>query len=140
MLANLLDNPELVRTIGRAMRDTDRGSATIVIVLLAIVTMALSAHFVWQWRRRVDSVVTGGQLLNDLGGRLGLTGPQKTLLRRLARAAGVEPAAALLSEAMLLHVVQAGEAGGVHLDSQQTVEVGRILDAVCAAARTSMAA
>jgi len=110
---------------------------TVVIVSLGLAVILASAYCGWRWAQRQSRRQDSRMLLKLLAEPIGLFGPHRRLLRRLGRAAGLEPAMALVSPQLLMHLIQRGEQAGVSLTRQQTLQVGQILDAVAAACQTS---
>jgi len=133
-LANLLrDNPAL-REIAERWGDKGAGSPSVFVLPLGVAVMIATAYYVWRWQTRLLREPNSRALLKLLAGRLGLNRAHRKLLWQLGRAAGLEPAMSLVSPELLTHLVHSGEQAGIHLTGRQTLEVGRILDAVASAA------
>ena len=128
---------EILRETSHVLRDGNLGSPLILIVLLGVVVMLTTAYYGWRWQRRMEEYVSSPQLLKMLGDSIGLAPIHYRVLRKLARAAKLEPASALISPQLLTQLVHRGEQAGLHLSSEETLRIGQILDTVAAAANKS---
>jgi len=137
LLATLLSRKNRVlRETSKYVFDGGHGSPVTLIVLVAVVTMLFTAYIVWRRQMRAIREPNSRALLKELAETLGLSGPQRRLLDRMGRAAGLEPAAALLSDHLLTYLHQRAENAGVTLTERETAHLGNVRQAVLAAATT----
>ena len=135
MLANLLksDNPAL-RRIADGWVGDGPGGPGMLILLVGVVVLMLTAYYYWRWQKRCAQEPNARAVLRFAADTLDLSSAHRRLLWRLGRAAGLEPAVALVSPRLLIHLVRRSEQVGLELTGDQTLALGQILDAVSAAA------
>ncbi len=134
-LANLLtkDHSKL-RHAARNIVHGHRGSAAILLVLLAVAVVVATVYYVWRWQRRVAKEPGSRALLKLGAGQIGLKSAHCRLLCRLGRAAGLEPMVALVSPQLFTLMVQQGKEAGVKLTKEEGRQLSHILDTVSGAA------
>ncbi len=116
------------------------GSPAGLIGLLAVVVMLSTAFIVWRRQMRALREPDSAALLKLLGADLGLTRPQRRLMGRMGRAAGLEPAAALLSAPLFTYLCLRAEGAGLTLTPQETAHLDGVRHTVGAAADASSVA
>jgi len=134
-LANLLKghNPA-VRRIADGVFRHGFGSPGILILLLGLLVLMLTAYYYWRWQLRRAGEPNSRAVLKLAADSLELAVVHRRLLWLLGRAAGLEPAMALVSPRLLIQMVRRGEQAGLELTGEQTLALGQILDAVSVAA------
>lgn len=126
---------DVLRRASEYFKSGDRGDPTWLILLAAVAVMTATAYYAWGWLRRLDKAPTSRTLLRLAADRVGLSAAERRLLWRIARAAGHEPAMALVSPSLLTHIVNCGTQAGRAISADQQRMIGRILDAVTVAAQ-----
>jgi len=135
LLANLLNNNnEALRELAKYMVKKGPGSPGMLVLLLGVIVMSATAVYMWRWLLRRQREPNSRALLRMAACEIGLSKDHCQLLWRLGQTGGVEPAIALVSPRLMVHLVDRSEKAGLHLNTQQVAKLGQILDAVTAAA------
>ena len=134
MLANLTtsDNPAM-NMISEGLKRTGYAVPGAFCVFLGVLLALAGAYALWRWRRREMLQPGPRTLLRRVADALELPPEHRRLLWRLARQAGLEPAAALVSPQLLMQLVHDSEAAGLPLTGEERTEIASILDVVSAA-------
>jgi hypothetical protein len=133
-LANLLtqDNSGL-RDVAKHFNQSGYAAPYVALVLLSVLATLAAGYLLWNHRRRQMQQPGSRALLKRLGDMLGLAADHRRLLWKLGRAVELEPAAALVSPAMLIEMVHRIERRGEKLSAEQAAQVAEILDIVATA-------
>lgn len=113
-------------------RSGDSGDSSWMVLLIALPVMIASGFYVWRWLRRMERNPSSRVLLRTLAERTGLSALQRRLVWRVARAAGMEPAAALLGPSVLTQMLRKAQREGLELSAEQTAQYNQLLDRVVA--------
>ncbi len=134
VLANLLDSENgAMAKLSEGLKRTGYGVPGAFCVFLGVLAAFAGAYALWRWRRREMLEPGPRTLLRHVADALGLPAEHRRLLWRLARQAGLEPAAALVSPQLLMQLVHDSEAAGLPLTGEERTEIASILDVVSAA-------
>lgn len=133
LLAQAAQDPSRLRQISEAFGDQgSRGSPAILLGILLIAIGVPLLWYAWRSAQRYEAEPSGRALLRDLGARVGLSGAQRRLLHRIGRAAGLEPALALISPSLLADLADRGRRNGLSLSGGDEQQLSHIRNRVTA--------
>lgn len=132
-----LTRDEVLRQMGHYVGGPSDSGSSILIIMLAAAVMIGTAYYVWNWQARVSRDVGSGALLGQMGTSIGLNLRQRRLLKKMGRAANLEPSVALISPQLLTELIRRSEMGGMKLSNRQMTLMGRISEIVAASCNKS---